>query len=128
MNLLEFIVIMSLLLIAAGGTVLGAGASALGAYILYRCKHRDARKDAAEDKSDCITKALRYLMLYVIQERGKELIAQGWATLEERRSLHHWHDLYHNGLGGNDDADALLKMVEALPLSPEDAADGCMLI
>ena len=109
-------------LIAAGGTVLGAGLSALGAYILYRCKHRDARKDAEEDKEDCITKALRYLMLYVIQERGKELIAQGWATLEERRSLHHWHDLYHNGLGGNGDADALLKMVEALPLEPEEGA------
>ena len=58
----------------------------------------------------------------------KELIAQGYATLEDRRSLHHWHDLYHNGLGGNGDADALLKMVEALPLSPEDAAGGCMLI
>lgn len=109
-------------LIAAVGSLLGAGLSALGAYILYRRKHRDARKDAEEDKEDCITKALRYLMLYVIQERGKELIAQGWATLEERRSLHHWHDLYHNGLGGNGDADALLKMVEALPLEPEEGA------
>ena len=106
-------------LIAAGGTVLGAGASALGAYILYRCKHRDARKDAAEDKDDCITKALRYLMLYVIQERGKELIAQGWATLEERRSLHHWHELYHKGLGGNGDADRLMAMVDALPLEED---------
>lgn len=107
-------------LIAAGGSVLGAGLSALGAYILYRRKHRDARKDAAEDKGDCITKALRYLMLYVIQERAKELIAQGWAALEERRSLHHWHDLYHKGLGGNGDADRLMGMVDALPLEPEE--------
>lgn len=107
-------------LIAAGGSVLGAGLSALGAYILYRRKHRDARKDAAEDKGDCITKALRYLMLYVIQERGMGLIAQGYAALEERRSLHHWHDLYHKGLGGNGDADRLMAMVDALPLEPEE--------
>lgn len=111
-------------LIAAGGSVLGAGLSALGAYILYRRKHRDARKDAKEDKGDCITKALRYLMLYVIQERAKELIAQGYATLEDRRSLHHWHDLYHKGLGGNGDADRLMAMVDALPLplEPEEGA------
>ena len=110
-------------LIAAGGTVLGAGASALGAYILYRCKHRDSRKDAAEDKSDCITKALRYLMLYVIQERAQELIDRGFATFEERRSLHHWHDLYHKGLGGNGDADQLMSMVDALPVPRENGEE-----
>lgn len=107
-------------LIAAGGTILGAGLTAVGAYVLYRRKHKDSRKDAQEDKADNVTKALRYLMLYVIQERAKELIAQGYATLEDRRSLRHWHDLYHNGLGGNGDADHLMAMVDALPLSPEE--------
>ena len=105
-------------LVSACGTVLGAGLAALGAYLLYCRKHADTEAD----KADNTVKALRYLMLYVIQERGKELIAQGYATLEERRSLHHWHDLYHNGLKGNGDADDLMEMVEAsaspLPFSP----------
>jgi hypothetical protein len=102
-------------LIAAGGTVLGAGLTAIGAYVLYWRKHKDSRKDAQEDKSDNVTKALRYLMLYVIEERGKELVCQGYATFEERRSIHHWHDLYHKGLGGNGDADRLMECVNALP-------------
>ena len=107
-------------LIAAGGTILGAGLTALGAYILYRRKHKDSRRDAKEDKSDNVTKALRYLMLYVIEERGKELIALGYATFEQRRRLRHWHDLYHKGLNGNGDADQLMDKVNALPYEPEE--------
>ena len=55
-------------------------------------------------------------MLYIIQERCKEIIARGWTTLEERRSIGHWHDVYHDGLGGNGDADALMQQVMELPL------------
>lgn len=102
-------------LIASGGTILGAGLTAVGAYVLYWRKHKDSRRDAQEDKSDNVTKALRYLMLYVIQERGKELVEQGFATFEERRSIRHWHDLYHNGLGGNGDAAQLMERINALP-------------
>lgn len=107
-------------LIAAGGTILGAGLTAVGAYILYRRKHKDSRRDAQEDRSDNVTKALRYLMLYVIEERGKELIALGYATFEQRRRLRHWHDLYHKGLNGNGDADQLMDKVNALPYEPEE--------
>lgn len=102
-------------LIAAGGTIFGAGLTAVGAYVLYWRKHKDSRKDAKEDKADNVIKALRYLMLYVIQERGKELVGKGFATFEERRSIHHWHDLYHKGLGGNGDADQLMEHINALP-------------
>ena len=107
-------------LIAAGGTILGAGLTAIGAYVLYRRKHKDSRKDAQEEKSDNVTKALRYLMLYVIEERGKELIALGYATFEQRKRLRHWHDLYHGGLGGNGDAKQLMDTVNALPYEPEE--------
>lgn len=110
-------------LISAGGVVLGAGITALCSYLLYRRKHKDAGEDAKRDKADNTTKALRYLMLYVIQERAKELITHGKATAEERRSIHHWHDLYHNGLGGNGDADRLMEMVDNLPLDTEDRHD-----
>lgn len=106
-------------LVAAGGTLGGAAITALGAYLLYRRKYKDKRADKDADKADNVTKALRYLMLYVIQERAKELIEQGCATLEDRRSLHHWHDLYHNGLGGNGDADRLMESVDELPYDLE---------
>ncbi len=107
-------------LIAAGGTILGAGLTAVGAYVLYWRKHKDSRRDAKEDKADNVIKALQYLMLYVIEERGKELIALGYATFEQRRRLRHWHDLYHKGLNGNGDADQLMDKVNALPYEPEE--------
>ena len=78
------------------------------------------RKDKRSGKSDMQNKALRYLMLYIIQERAKQHIKDEKITLEERRSLHHWHDLYHTGLGGNGDADALMAQVDKLPLDTED--------
>ena len=90
----------------------GAAGAALVGGIFTAVQTRKARKDAK-------SKALRYIMLYIIQERAKQHIKDGNITLEERRSLHHWHDLYHNGLGGNGDADALMNQVDKLPLDTE---------
>lgn len=91
----------------------GAAGAALVAGIFSAVQSRKARKDARG-------KALRYIMLYIIQERAKQHIKDQSITLEERRSLHHWHDLYHNGLGGNGDADALMAQVDKLPLDTDD--------
>ena len=77
------------------------------------------RRDKRSGKTDCQNKALRYLMLYIIQERAKQHIKDKCISLDDRRSLHHWHDLYHNGLGGNGDADALMEQVDHLPLDTE---------
>lgn len=82
------------------------------------------RKEDAVAKADAQNKALRYIMLYIIQERAKSHIKEGKITLEERRSLHHWHTLYHDkqpcGLGGNGDADDLMDAVDNLPLDLEE--------
>lgn len=75
---------------------------------------------ARRNRNDAHSKALRYLMLYIIQERAKQHIQDKQITMEDRRSLHHWHDLYHKGLGGNGDADALMAEVDKLPLDTED--------
>lgn len=91
----------------------GAAGAALVAGIFTAVQKRNATKDAK-------SKALRYIMLYIIQERAKQHIKDASITLEERRSLHHWHDLYHNGLGGNGDADALMAQVDRLPLDTDD--------
>lgn len=77
------------------------------------------RRDKRKGKDGVSNKALRYLMLYIIQERAKQHIKDECISLEDRRSLHHWHDLYHNGLGGNGDADDLMDRVDNLPLDTE---------
>lgn len=79
-----------------------------------------ARKDKLSDRADAQKKALRYLMLYIIQERAKQHIRDGCISFDDRRSLHHWHDLYHNGLNGNGDADALMAQVDRIPLVTDD--------
>lgn len=94
----------------------GAGGAALIAGIFAVIQHRQKRKDAEAAENNVEMKALRYLMLYIIEERCKELIERGTVTLDELRSLHHWHEVYHEGLGGNGDADKLLKRVETLKL------------
>lgn len=91
----------------------GAMGAALVTGLFALINTRKSRKDAK-------AKALRYIMLYIIQERAKQHIKESSITLEERRSLHHWHDLYHNGLGGNGDADALMAQVDRLQIDYED--------
>ena len=97
----------------------GAAGAALVAGIFALIQRRLNRKDKLEDKKDAHEKALRYIMLYIIQERAKQHIRDGSVTLEERRSLHHWHSLYHDGLGGNGDGDALMAQVDTLPFDTE---------
>lgn len=99
-----------------GGSAGAAVVTGLFALLQYALKRRDEKSD----KHNAERKALRYLMLYIIQERAKDHIREKSITLEERRALHHWHDLYHNGLGGNGDADALMAQIDKLPLETED--------
>lgn len=89
---------------------------AFGAGIFSFIQFLIARKDKKKEEESAERKALRYIMLYIIQERGKEMLSQGQATIEEKRSLRQWHDVYHNGLGGNGDADKLMEAVDTLPL------------
>lgn len=97
----------------------GATGAAIVAGVFSLIQNRRAKKDARDCKKDVQNKALRYIMLYIIQERAKAHIKDGCITLEDRRSLHHWHDLYHDGLGGNGDADALMVQVDKLPLDTD---------
>ena len=106
---------MDVLISILGGSFGAAMVSGGFAFIQYLLR----RKDDRAGKTDFQRKALRYLMLYIIQERAKQHIRERCISLDDRRSLHHWHDLYHNGLGGNGDADALMRQVDGLPLDTE---------
>lgn len=100
----------------------GASGAAVVVGVFELIRHARDRKEKKNDDSESTRKALRYLMLYVIQERAKQHIREKCITLEDRRALHHWHSLYHNELGGNGDADALMAQVDKLPLQLEDLA------
>lgn len=94
------------------GLVSGAFGAALIALVQFLIARHDKKKEAESVER----KALRYLMLYTIQDTARELLRDGTATMDEKRQLREWHDLYHKGLGGNGDADSLMKAVEQLPL------------
>lgn len=96
----------------SAGAALVTGIWSLAEYLLRR-------KDERSEKKDAQRKALKYMMLYIIQERAKEHIREASISMDERRSLHKWHTLYHEGLGGNGDADTLMRQVDALPLKME---------
>ena len=84
--------------------------SGIFSIVIYKLKKKD--KDA--EKEDVVKKALRYIMLYIIQERAKYHINNGRITFGERKALHKWHDLYHFGLDGNGDADLVMDTVDQL--------------
>ena len=93
----------------------GAFGAALVGLFQFLIKRRDEKK--AADSSE--RKALRYLMLYIIQERAMKHIAENVISLDDRRRLIHWHDLYHDGLNGNGDADALMNQVMHLQIKAD---------
>lgn len=104
--------------IASGG--IGAAiATGIMSIILYKVKRADKKSDKKEESDDVIKTALRYLMLFIIRQQGTEFVRQKKITWEDRKMLHKWHDLYHNGLNGNGDADLLMNDVNELPLDME---------
>lgn len=101
-----------LLITALGGSVGAAFVTGVWTLVQYKLRRQDDRAD----RRDAQNKALRYIMLYIIEERAKEYLREGRITMAARRSLHHWHQLYHEGLGGNGDADTLMRQIDALAL------------
>lgn len=100
------------------GSVGAAIVSGVFGVITYRMKRRDEKDDKDDAERDAERKALCYVMLYIIEERAKEILATGQITLGELRRLHHWHKVY-KALGGNGDADSLMERLEALPIVNE---------
>lgn len=102
------------------GSVGAAIATGVMSIILYKLKRADAKTDKQEHKCWAQTTALRYLMLFIIRWQGTEFVRHGKITWEDRKMMHKWHDLYHNGLGGNGDADLLMAAIDKLPLDTEE--------
>lgn len=78
-------------------------------------KHDKDMKDL-NDQMSAQSEALRLLLLDRILSMGEELIEKKEITFDERKRFHDMHKCYHNRLGGNGDANIVVKGVDDLPL------------
>ena len=62
------------------------------------------------------SEALKLILLDRILFLGQGYISKGRVTFDDRKRLGDMHNVYHNGLHGNGDADAIMDGVYALPL------------
>lgn len=60
--------------------------------------------------------ALKCVLLDRVIHLGQSYIRDGEIDFDDRRRLREMHNSYHQGLGGNGDAEAIMKAVDALPL------------
>lgn len=65
---------------------------------------------------DALREAMKCVLLDRIMYLGQSYIGHGEIDFDDRRRLREMHSAYHNGLGGNGDADAIMQAVDALPL------------
>ena len=79
-------------------------------------KLSESQEEVKEAVNALIT-ANRLQMLDRIQHLGLSYIQRGNVSYDERKFLHDMHDSYHNGLGGNGDANLIMEAVDELPLS-----------
>ena len=67
---------------------------------------------------EALVEADRVVLLDRIRHLGQSYIQKGEISFDDRRIFHMMHDAYHDGLGGNGDADLVVEAVDDLPLKP----------
>lgn len=77
----------------------------------------DQRLENIEKRLDALTEAQKVILLDRILYLGQSYIDKKVISYDDRKRFHDMHDSYHNGLGGNGDADLVVAGVDALPLS-----------
>lgn len=121
----------------------GTGAALVNAFFngwKFKAERKAKKEDMAEEKENKIDRltalveslaksqeetaelvdALREAQKCVLLDRviwlGQGYIRAGEIDFDDRRRLREMHTAYHDGLGGNGDAAAIMKAVDALPL------------
>lgn len=126
------------------GFIFGSGGLVLLEFLRDRWKFKEERKAVKEDRTEQKTDKLEKLskqveelslkesetakMLNTLREAqkcilldriihlGQSYIRDGAIDFDDRRRLREMHDSYHKGLGGNGDAEAIMKAIDQLPL------------
>ncbi len=112
------------------GDIICAGITAAASIVCAFAAAALKRRDKAEDKRDqaekardekilALCNAQKIVMLDRIRHLGQQYIEAGEVDFDDRRVLNAMHESYHNGLGGNGDADVIMRDVNALPLKWE---------
>lgn len=103
-------------MIAAAASVICAFAAAA----FKRRERNDAARDAREQERDAKISALcesqKIVLLDRIRYLGQKYIAAGAIDMDDRHLLNSMHESYHKGLGGNGDADVIMRDINRLPL------------
>lgn len=79
-------------------------------------RKRAEREEARDLKISALCESQKIVMLDRIRYLGQKYIEAGEIDFDDRRILNAMHDSYHNGLGGNGDADVVMHEVNKLPL------------
>lgn len=76
----------------------------------------DEKLKRIEEQNKAQSEAIKLILLDRILWLGKSYIDKGEISFDDRKRFHAMHNSYHNGLGGNGDADLIVEAVDALPL------------
>ena len=76
----------------------------------------EEKLEALDAQNTVENEALRVILLDRIRHLGQSYIAAGEIDFDDRRIFHMMHSVYHDGLGGNGDADLVVEAVDELPL------------
>lgn len=76
-----------------------------------------ARLEELEKQNKGLKDCMKYVLLDRILYLGHLYITKGQVSFDDRKRLGDMHSVYHNGLGGNGDADVVMHDVYELPLS-----------
>lgn len=85
---------------------------------------RKGKKDDAKietklnqaERSRAVCEGMKVILFDRIRYLSQEFLAAGGVDFDDRRNLHEMHRVYHDGLGGDGDLDALVEAVDRLPL------------
>ncbi len=88
---------------------------------LKECEEKDKAElneklKRIETQNAAQSEAIKLILLDRILWLGKSYIDKGEISFDDRKRFHAMHNSYHNGLGGNGDADLIVEAVDALPL------------
>ena len=76
----------------------------------------EGRLEKIEKQLNAVAEAQKVVLLDRILYLGQSYIDKGVISYDDRKRFHDMHKSYHDGLGGNGDADLIVKGVDELPL------------
>lgn len=97
----------------------GSAASAMISGLFSLLQDRLRRGKRRSDTEQALVDGMQFILLDVIAQRALRYIQAGEAELHDKQLLQRMHQVYHDGLGGNGNLDALMEQVDRLPVRLE---------